>query len=194
MASTMEKPFIGLKRVWYGDVVDSVTTPSEGFTGEELALLLEDLTEIKNVHQDTWGYEESDASVTDYINELTGQPYYRDVTQAAIPTVSFTLGQYSFDDKAALQGGRVEGGAWVREEMNSLIEKCIVAQTKTGNYIFMPKANITGKGNFVEKNIGLGVTAVPLETGVEGLASEKWFKQEDVEGSSNSGGGGGTGD
>lgn len=174
------KPFIGLKRVWYGDVVTTVSSPTAGYTATELVAKIKTMTEVKNVHQDTWGYEESDASVTDYINELTGQPYYRDVTQAAIPTVSFTLGEYSFEDKAALQGGKATEDGWERTDMANLIEKSIVAMTKTGNFIFMPKANIVGKGSFVEKNIGLGVTAVPLETGVEGLASEKWFPAEKV--------------
>ncbi|WP_303013831.1 hypothetical protein [uncultured Bacteroides sp.] len=181
MSSTATKPFIGLKRVWYGDVVSTVTTPASGYTASELKTLIGTLTEIKNVHQDTWGYDESDPSVTDYINELTGQPYYRDVTQAAIPTVNFTLGEYSFEDKAALQGGKIASDGWERQNMANLIEKCIVAQTKTGNFIFIPRANIVGKGSFVEKNIGLGVSAVPLETGVDGLASEKWFKEADVD-------------
>lgn len=174
------KPFIGLKRVWYGDPVTTVTTPASGYTAAELVALIKTLTEVSNVHQDTWGYDESDPSVTDYINELTGQPYYRDVTQAAIPTINFTMGQYSFEDKAALQGGKVVGDGWERQDMANLIEKCVVAQTKTGNFIFMPRANIIGKGSFVEKNIGLGVSAVPLETNVKGLASEKWFPEDKV--------------
>lgn len=175
------KPFIGLKRVWYGDVVTTVTAAATGYTPAELKTQIGKMTEIKNVHQDTWGYEESDPSVTDYINELTGQPYYRDITQAAIPTISFTLGEYAFTDKAALQGGKATADGWERTDMTALVEKSIVAMTKTGNFIFMPRANITGKGNFVEKNIGLGVSAVPLETGVEGLASEKWFDGSKVE-------------
>lgn len=174
------KPFIGLKRVWYGDVVTTVAAPETGYTAAELKTQIEKMTEITNVHQDTWGYEESDPSVTDYINELTGQPYYRDVTQAGIPTVSFTLGVYAFADKAALQGGKATADGWERTDMTTLVEKSIVAMTKTGNFIFMPKANIIGKGNFVEKNIGLGVSAVPLETGVKGLASEKWFDGSNV--------------
>lgn len=61
--------------------------------------------------------------MTDYINELTGQPYYRDVTQAAIPTVSFTLGEYSFEDKAALQGGKATDDGWERTDMTALVER-----------------------------------------------------------------------
>lgn len=169
------KPFIGIKRLWYADVVTSVTTPASGYTGGELKTLLETATEVLNVHQDTWGYEESDPEVTEYINQLSGQPYYRDTVKQGIPTVSFTLGEYSFEDKAELQGGTATTTTWQRPSTSVEVEKCIIAQTKTGNYIFMPKASIVAKGSFVEKNIGLGVTAIPLETGVTGLASEKWF-------------------
>lgn len=170
----MDKPFIGLEKVWYGDVITTVAAKADGYTAAELKALLPTLKEVKNVHQDTWGYNESDPTVQDYINELTGLPYYRDITQAAVPTISFTLGQYAMEDKAALQGGSVKAGAWERGAA-ALVEKCIVAKTKTGNYIVFPKANIVGKGALVQKNIGLGVSAVPIETGVEGLASEKWF-------------------
>ena len=69
----MAKPFIGIKRLWYGpeltaaqagtlidgaSVKTLVTTQANGFT------------EIKNVHDGTWGYSQDDPSVTDYINEL----------------------------------------------------------------------------------------------------------------------------
>ena len=119
------RPFIGLKRVWYGDVVKTVTTPETGYTAAELKALIATMTEVKNVHQDTWGYEE------------------------------------------ALQGGKATDDGWERTDMTALVEKSIVAMTKTGNFIFMPKANIVGKGSFVEKKNGLCVSAVPLETKVK---------------------------
>ena len=169
------KPFIGIKRLWYGDVIATVTNPETGYSKKELKTQVAKMTEVKNVHQDTWGYDESDASITDYINELTGQPYYRDVTQASSPTINFTIGEYDFATKAALQGGKAGEETWQRQDMTSLIEKSIVAMTKTGNFIVFPKANITGKGTMSEKNVGIGVSAVPLETGVKGLASEIWF-------------------
>lgn len=183
----MSKPYIGIKRVLYGDALTAMPTGSTKFDGTALKALLTTvgtenakLTEIKNLHQDTWGYEESDPTVKEYINQLTGQVYYRDVEQAGVPTVSFTLGEYALEDKAALQGGAVIEGVWHRKDMLNPIAKLIVAQTKTGNWIVMPNANIIGKGNFVEKNIGLGVAAVPVETGVEGLSPEMWFLEEDV--------------
>lgn len=183
------KPFIGIKKIWYADPITELTTPADGLTAAEVLAIITAATtkEVKNVHQDTWGYEESDSTITDYVNQLTGNPYYRDAEQQGMPTVSFTLGQYSFEEKADLQGGKaikvgaeVEASSWERPDGVALIEKCIIAQTKTGNFIVMPKANIVGKGNFVEKNIGLGVSAVPLETGVVGLASEKWFNSESI--------------
>lgn len=183
----MKKAYIGIKRVLYGDALKAMPTGTTKFDGAALAAMLasvgtEDakLTEVKNVHQDTWGYEESDPSVTEYINQLTGQAYYRDMEQAGIPTISFTLGEYSLEDKASLQGGEVIDGAWHRKDMLKPIAKLIVAQTKTDEWIVMPNANIVGKGNFVQKNIGLGVAAVPVETGVDGLSAEIWFNGSDV--------------
>lgn len=183
----MSKPYIGIKRVLYGDALTAMPTGSTKFDGAALKSLLATvegenakLIEVKNVHQDTWGYEESDPAVTEYINQLTGQAYYRDMEQAGVPTVSFTLGEYDLETKADLQGGEVVDGVWHRKDMLNPIAKLIVAQTKTGNWIVMPNANIVGKGNFVEKNIGLGVAAVPVETGVKGLSAEMWFLEEDV--------------
>lgn len=183
----MDKPYIGIKRVLYGDAMTALPTGSTKFDGAFLKSLLATvgqenakLTEVKNVHQDTWGYEESDPTVTDYIDQLTGQPYYRDVEQAGVPTVSFTMGKYDYATKAALQGGKVIDGVWHRIDMAQPISKLIVAQIKTGTWIVMPNANLISKGNFVQKNIGLGVSAVPVETGVEGLSAEMWIDNEDV--------------
>ena len=183
----MNKPYIGIKRVLYGDALLTLPNGKEKFDGAMLAELLATvgkenakLKEVTNVHKDTWGYEESDPTVTEYINQLTGLAYYRDMEQAGVPTVSFTLGQYDLQTKAELQGGEVIDGAWHRKDMLKLISKLIVAQTKTGNWIVMPNANIVGKGNFVDKNIGLGVAAVPVETGVDGLSAEMWFTEEMV--------------
>lgn len=173
----MAKSFIGIQRLFYADPIDSITTKASGLTKAEVEALIADADtkEIKNLHQDTWGYEESDPTVTDYINQLTGTPYYRDAEQQGVPTVSFTLGEYEYEDKAALQGGKATATSWERPSTLEIIEKCIIAVSKTGVVLVFPKASIVGKGNFVEKNIGLGVTAVPVETGVKGLASEKWF-------------------
>ena len=175
------KQFIGIKRIWYANPIAAIAGAT--LTGAEIKALLAkaDTKEVKNSHQDTWGYTEEDPTITDYINELTGKIYYRDVTQDGAVTIAFTLGEYEYTDKAALQGGKATATGWDRPDRKDNISKCIIAQTKTGNYIVFPNASIVGKGNFVEKNIGLGVTAVAMETGVTGLASEVWRDKAEVE-------------
>jgi hypothetical protein len=172
------KSFIGIKRVWHASPIDSIGSASDGLTSEEVIAKIADAgtKEIQNIHQDTWGYEESDPEVEEYTNQLTGKVYYRNAIKQGVPTISFTLGEYEYSDKAALQGGTATATSWERADAPVIIERCIIAQAKTGEVIVMPRASIVGKGNFVEQNIGLGVTAVALETGANGLASEKWFR------------------
>lgn len=174
----MAKSFIGIKRIWYADPIKSVTAPGTGLSKDEVLAVIADAKteEVKNVHQDTWGYEETDPQVEEYIDQLSGKPYFRDAEQQGVPTISFTMGEYDFKTKAALQGGKGDADSWERSNESEIIEKCIIAQAKTGDMIVFPRASIVAKGNFVQKNIGLGVSAVPVETGVEGLASEKWFR------------------
>ena len=169
--------FIGIKQLWYGDVLTAATN----LTQANIATLVSGMTEVKNVHEDTWGYEESDPETTEYNNELTGQPYYIDNVKQGQPTISFTLGEYDYDEKADLQGGEViKNGAndvgWKRPTELNTIYKCIVALSKTGVYIVFPKAQITAKGDVQEKNVGLGIQAKAVETGVNGLSTEYWIK------------------
>lgn len=171
--------FIGIKKLWYGDVLTSDTY----LTQATLATLVAGMTPVENVHEDTWGYEESDPETTEYNNELTGQPYYIDNVKQGQPTISFTLGEYQYQQKADLQGGSVitDGSdnpvGWSRPTELETIYKSVVALSKTGVYIVFPKAQITGKGDVQEKNIGLGVQAKAVETGVSGLSTEYWIKK-----------------
>lgn len=174
------KPFIGIKKIWYGPVMTAAVTIAT------LKAWLATAKEVKNSHQDTWGYTEDDPTVTDYINELTGKPYYRDVTAKGAKTIAFTMGEYAFEDKKELQGGELVKETdvvvgWSEPEVAELINKGVVAQTKTGNYVVFTNASIVGKGNFVEKNIGLGVTAVAMENGNDGVSGEYWFDGEKVD-------------
>lgn len=170
--------FIGIKKLWYGDVLLSAAN----LTQAGIETLVAGMTPVENVHQDTWGYEETDPEISEYVNELTGQNYYVDETKQGIPTISFTLGEYQYQQKADLQGGAVimestTPVGWSRPTELNVIYKCIVALSKTGVYIIFPKAQITGKGDVQEKNIGLGVQAKAVETGVQNLAAEYWLKK-----------------
>ena len=168
------KPFIGLKKVWYGTPLTAENAP-ESYSDVEN--LVKSMTAVENVHDGTWSYTQDDPSITDYINELTGQPYYRDMTNAGNKTIAFTMGTYEFSDLAALQGGSVltSGDGWA-SGVSSLLYKAIVAQTKTGNYIVFSNAGVVAKTNAAEKNLGLGVTAVAMESDAAGVALEYRFK------------------
>lgn len=171
------KPFIGIKKIWYGEPIEAPLTASA------LKTWLSSATEVKNSHQDTWGYTEDDPSVTDYINELTGKTYYRDITANGAKTIAFTLGEYGFEDKVALQGGKLvgSGDGWEAPENPELVYKAVVGMTKTGNYVVFTYAGIVGKTNFVEKNMGLGVSAVAMDNPNDGVSDEYWFNGEKVD-------------
>ena len=174
------KPFIGIKKILYGPVITATVTPTT------LKTWLAAATEVKNSHQDTWGYTEDDPTTTDYVNELTGKVYYKDVTAKGAKTIAFTMGEYAFEDKKELQGGELVKDeqtvvGWKEPEVAEIINKAVVGMTKTGNYIVFTNAAVIGKGNFVEKNIGLGVSAVAMENSTVGVAGEYWFDGEKVD-------------
>ena len=173
------KPFIGIKKMWYGDVI------TEAVTIEKLKTWIGEATEVKNSHDGTFQYSQDDPSITDYINELTGKPYYRDVTNEGNKTIAFTIGEYEFEDKVALQGGELIKEAtnvvgWEAPKTPELIYKGVVAQTKTGNFVVFSNAGIVGKTNMQEKNMGLGLTAVAMDNPNEGVADEYWFNGDGV--------------
>ena len=178
--------FIGIKKLWYGDELTEDTNINQ----DGIDTLIAAMTEVTNVHEDTWGYEESDPETTEYNNELTGQPYYIDNVKQGQPTISFTLGEYAYQQKADLQGGVVitKGGSgtdkddpvgWQRPTELDTIYKSVLALSKTGVYILFPKAQITGKGDVQEKNIGLGVQAKAVES-THNLSTEYWIKKPEA--------------
>lgn len=171
------KPFIGIKQIWYGDVFNAAVTATT------LKAWLKTATEVKNSHQDTFQYTQDDPSVTDYINELTGKPYYRDVTSEGNKTIEFTIGEYSFADKVALQGGKLvgSGDGWEAPDSPELIYKGIVGKTKTGNYVVFTYAGIVGKTTMADKNMGLGVQAVAMDNPTEAVKDEYWFDGSKVD-------------
>lgn len=170
------KPFIGLKRVWYGKPL--VAAPTVASIPE----LVKAMNEVKNVHEGTWSYTQDDPATTDYINMLTGQPYYRDITNAGNKTIAFTMGEYEFADLTALSGGEVleNGEGWASSSAPQLFYNSVIAQTKTGNFIVFTNAGLIAKTNAVEQNLGLGVTAVAMDSGVAGVAAEYRFKGDKV--------------
>lgn len=165
--------FIGIKKLWYTEVIQTALTAQSLKT-----LLSGDLVkEITNTHGDTFTYTQDDPTVTEYINGITGRPYYREKTDKGARTISFTIGEYDLSTKAELQGGEAseDGKTWQDNDEMEFIEKAFIAKTKTGNYLVFTDASVIGKVDVQEKNLGLGVSAVAMDNPNEGVASEYWF-------------------
>ena len=183
MANAKAKPFIGIKRIWYTDPLTTALTP------KRLKDLVEgsSLTEVLNSHDGTWGYSQDDPSVTEYKNELNGQVYYRDKTDEGAKTITFSMGVYEWKNKVDLQGGKMldktgaetadasQAVGWASSQDLENINKAIIAETKTDNYIVFSNAAIVAKGDQQDKNIALGVSAVAMESETDGVAGEYLF-------------------
>lgn len=175
------KPFIGIKKLWYGTPLTA--EPSV----KDILTKVASMTEVVNVHNGTWGYTQDDPETTDYINELTGQVYYKDKTSDGAHTINFTMGKFEFKNKAELQGGTEikdseESVGWKNSSDSDIVQKCVIAKTKTGNYIIFTNASIIAKADTQEKNIGLGVKAVAMENDTEGVAGVYFFDGTKVAG------------
>lgn len=171
---------VEIEELYYSDPIATVADKTKGLTCAEVATLLKAATtkKVPNVHGDTFQYEEAEANVTRYKNALTGE-YYRETSEPGEVKINFTIGEYDFKTKEDLQGGKATEKNWERGKHKS-IYKCIIGKTKDGVYVVFPKAAINGRGANTDKAIGLAVSAVPLSTGVDGLASEKWFDESEV--------------
>ena len=134
---------VEIDELYYAEPIKTVTTPAAGLTGAEVATILKNAAtkRVKNVHGDTYQYEEAEASVTRYKNATEKN--------------------------------------WERGKYKP-IHKCLIGKTKDGVYVVFPKAAINARGSNTDKAVGLAVSAVPLSTGVDGLASEKWFDESEV--------------
>ena len=168
------KPFIGIKRLWYGEPLKAAPTAAG------IPELVAGMDEVLNSHEGTWSYTQDDPSITDYINELTGKPYYRDAVNAGNKTIAFTMGVYSFEDRVKLQGGSLVTDGWASSSVPQLVYKSIVAQTKTGNFIVFTNAGVIAKTNAAEKNLGLGVTAVAMDNETKGVSDEYLFSGDNI--------------
>lgn len=98
---------VEIDELYYAEPIKTVTTPAAGLTGAEVATILKNAAtkRVKNVHGDTYQYEEAEASVTRYKNALTGE-YYRETSEPGEVKINFTIGEYDYATKADLQGGK----------------------------------------------------------------------------------------
>lgn len=168
---------VAIKGLYYGDVITVA-----GLTGAKLYELLNSEKkpkEVKNVHGDTFKYEEAEPNVTKYKNALTGKNYRQDKEDGDVQ-ISFTIGEYDFETKADLQGGKSTPTSWERANPSPDTFKSLIGKTKDGVYVVFPRAAISARGSDTDKAVGLAVSGVAMDTGVDGLASEYWFDESEV--------------
>ena len=69
---------VEIDELYYAEPIATVADKSKGLTGAEVAAILKNAAtkQVKNVHGDTFQYEETEANTTKYKNALNGE-YYR---------------------------------------------------------------------------------------------------------------------
>ena len=111
---------VGIKKLYYADPA-KVTGD---LTGTLLGTIIKDpaTKQVENIHQDTWSIEEEEPSTTEYRNQLTNGVYRQDTEMGNIQ-MSFTIGQYDYETKAAFMGGTGSETSWKRARGVTRIEK-----------------------------------------------------------------------
>lgn len=173
MSATTKICAINISRLWYGDP----SLIAADMTGAALAALLKnkDLHEITNIHQDTWTFEEAEATVTKYKNQLNNKVYRVDKVLGDVD-IKATIGQYSYQEKADLMGGDSgTEGIWKRAGSTPTIEKLFVGLTEDDQYFVIPRTDVEAREATTDKAMGLPFSATELEPKVDGVASEYWF-------------------
>lgn len=183
MATTQELPQVScvdIKRLWYCDT----TLVTEDVTGSFLATLLkkEGVSEIKNIHQETWLIEETEASQDAYRNQLTGNIYRMGKKTPGEVAAKFTIGQYDYKLKAAFMGGtvRADGKGWSRSRTTVDIYKTIIALTVDDQYCVFPYAAIKSNEANTDKAVGIAITATAMEPKNKSVDPEYWYDASEV--------------
>lgn len=181
---------VGIKKIFYADisVIKNNLTAASASTIIKAAKTAKN--EVMNVHGETWNIEESEASVTPYKNQLTGQAYRYDTTQGEI-TPQFSIGQYDYAAKAALMGGEVikKGGAgtdkddivgWKRATDKVVIKKALFCLTEDDVWFIFPNCQIVAREANTDKAIAIAVKGLVQAPTVDGVSPEYNFDESEV--------------
>lgn len=145
------------------------------------ALLADEATkEVKNIHQDTWTIEESEASQDGYRNQLTGSIYRMGTKTMGDVTFNWTIGQYDYPTKAEFLGGVATDKSWKRPRGVVEIHKVLIALTEDNQYCVLPNANVAGREANTDGAVGLGIVGTAMEPTDPNIASEYWFDSSEV--------------
>lgn len=182
-----DKSQIGVLEIHYGPMMTTVTAPYDGTSATGLSptelkafLALPTTKKVKNVHEDNWNYEKALPSKTFYKNKLSGKNYRGSTDDPGDSVITFTMGKYSFEDKADFEGGVASANKWSAAAEFADKNLTIVALTTDGVYIVYPKADIVAGGVTTDDAIGESVQATALEPDIA-LESEAWILKSAVD-------------
>lgn len=178
---------IGIKGIFYGSVIDTVAVSYDetnqdnetGLSAAELKAFLATAKKVTNVHQDTWNYEEGEATITQYKNQLTKKTY-RQTVEPGDASIKFSIGQYDFDVKKDFKGGVATANKYSAPSTYKEQNMTIVGLTEDDVYIVFTKANVTANEISTDGAIALAVTATPMEPDVA-LESIAWISKSAVD-------------
>lgn len=181
---------VGIKRILFADIsaITGDLTPEKAKELIKKAIKAKD--EVYNVHGETWQIEESEASVSGFKNQLTGQTYRNETTLGDV-TPAFTIGQYDYETKAKLMGGEVvkKGGTgddkdvavgWKRASGKVIINKVLFCLTDDDVWFIYPKCQIVAREANTDKAVAIAVRGLVQEPTVEGVSSEYNFDESVV--------------
>lgn len=176
---------IDIKKLWYTDALSN--SADVALTPSILKTKIAGATEIKNVHQDTWTIDESEASQEKYKNQLTGSVYRVGSKEMGDVTFSFTIGRYDYETKAALMGGTVVTGSndeavgWSRARGVTDIKKMLIALTEDDVYCVLPYSNVESREANTDGAVGIAVVGTMMEPPSDNVDPEYWFDAETVD-------------
>lgn len=186
---------IDIKKLYHAPVLDNSVS---SFTPASLKTILASATEIKNVHQDTWTIDESEASQDTYKNQLTGAAYRTGAKSMGDVSFAFTIGRYDYLTKAYLMGGTLhladgsdvkasemtgneDAVGWSRQRGIVEVKRMLIALTEDDVYCVLPYANVNTREANTDGAVGLAVTGVMLEPENEKIDGEYWFDKSAVD-------------
>lgn len=182
-----EVSLIGIKAVFYGPKLATVTTPYDGTIATGLSpaelktfLAAETTKKVNNIHEDNWNYEKSLPSRTGYKNKLTGKVYRRSTDDAGESKITFSIGKYDLETKADFEGGVADSTKYSAASAYEPKDLTIVGLTEDDVYIVYPKADIVAGGTTTDDAVAISVEATALEPDIK-IESEAWIYKSAVD-------------
>ncbi len=161
---------IDMKKAWYGNYLTEAPDVS---SYDGVQALIGNLTEIMNIHQDTWELAEDEPSQDNYKDQRTGLVYRQSKKTMGDVTLSFTIGLYDYETKKAFLGGDSTDNSWTRSIDSVDLKMCLVGLTIDDQYVIFPYCGISAYESNTDGAIGISVKATAMTQG--DFSSEYWY-------------------